>query len=211
MIIHPRVKLARSPAIERGKRTATITSIVVHQTDASTAASTLNSYKRHKMNGAHFLIDLDGTIYQTAAIYQRTDHVGLLKAKCLAIGTCTPKDYAKTGVQGMHRIEMRKAVGERYPSNMEAVGIEMVGRAELPKGFKPPEKQSRRPLHELRGEFAVYPTPTAAQNQALTWLVESLQDSMMLSPSEVFKHPEVSRKNLTEAKGANWKTPSTTP
>jgi len=28
---------------------------------------------------------------------------------------------------------------------------------------------------------------------------------MQLSPSEIFKHPEVSRKNLTEAEGANWK------
>ncbi len=168
MIIHPRVKLARSPAIERSKRTATITGIVVHQTDASTAACTLNSYKRHRMNGAHFLIDLDGTIYQTAAIYQRTDHVGLLKARCLAIGTCTPKDYAKTDVQGMHRIEMRKAVGERYPSNMEAVGIEMVGRAELPKDFKPSKDYKDSPIEKLRGEFGIYPNPTENQNRALT-------------------------------------------
>jgi N-acetyl-anhydromuramyl-L-alanine amidase AmpD len=86
MINHARVRNARSPEIERGRRTSAITGIVVHQTDADTSASSLNSYKRPKANGAHFLIDTDGTIYQTAAIYQRTNHVGPLKARCLAVG-----------------------------------------------------------------------------------------------------------------------------
>ena len=90
-----------------------------------------------KANAAHFLIDKDGTIYQTAAIYQRTNHVGPLKARCLLVGKCRAKDYEGAGVKGMHRIEMMKAPGDRYPSNMEAIGIEMVGRAVLPKGFKP--------------------------------------------------------------------------
>lgn len=140
MISHARVRNARSPEIERGRRTSAITGIVVHQTDADTSASSLNSYKRPKANGAHFLIDTDGTIYQTAAIYQRTNHVGPLKARCLAIGAampCTLRDYANAGVEGMHRIEMRKPPSDRYPSNMEAIGIEMVGRATLPAGFKP--------------------------------------------------------------------------
>ncbi len=57
MLIHARVKNARSPAIERGKRTAAITGIVVHQTDANTARSSLNSYRNPKANGAHLLID----------------------------------------------------------------------------------------------------------------------------------------------------------
>lgn len=90
MIIHARVRNARSPAIERGRRTSTITGIVVNQTDADTSASSLNSYTRPKANGAHFLIDIDGTIYQTAAIYQRTNHVGPLKARCLVTGKCSP-------------------------------------------------------------------------------------------------------------------------
>lgn len=205
MLIHARVRNARSPAIERGKRTAAITGIVVHQTDASTARSSLNSYRNPKANGAHFLIDKDGTIYQTAAIYQRANHVGPLKARCLLVGKCTARDYRGAGVNGMHRIEMMKAPGDRYPSNMEAIGIEMVGRAELPKGFQPPQRRKQLSPEGIRGEFGVYPTPTEAQNRALTWLVEALQDSMQLSPGEVFKHPEVSRKNLTEAEGANWK------
>jgi len=214
MINHARVRNARSPEIERGRRTSAITGIVVHQTDADTSASSLNSYKRPKANGAHFLIDTDGTIYQTAAIYQRTNHVGPLKARCLAIGAampCTLRDYANAGVEGMHRIEMRKPPSDRYPSNMEAIGIEMVGRATLPVGFKPPGETAKWPLEKQRGEFGIFGTPTAAQNLSLSWLVKALEDSMQIPSSEIFRHPVVSRKNPTEAQGANWNLPVPTP
>ena len=212
MISHARVRHARSLQIERGKRAGAITGIVVHQTDADTSASSLNSYKRPKANGAHFLIDKDGTIYQTAAIYQRTNHVGPLQARCLVIPTCTLSDFPeKVGATAMHRIEMRKAPADRYPSNMEAIGIEMVGRARLPEGFKPDSRQKRMSLERLRGDAGVFPTPTVAQNQALSWLVHVLQESMHLAASEVFRHPDVSRKNITEAQGANWTLPIPTP
>ncbi|MGN8077990.1 peptidoglycan recognition protein family protein [Variovorax sp. 22077] len=212
MISHARVRHARSLQIERGKRAGAITGIVVHQTDADTSASSLNSYKRPKANGAHFLIDKDGTIYQTAAIYQRTNHVGPLQARCLVIPTCTLSDFPeRVGATAMHRIEMRKAPANRYPSNMEAIGIEMVGRARLPEGFKPDSRQKRMSLERLRGDAGVFPTPTAAQNQALSWLVHVLQGSMHLAASEVFRHPDVSRKNITEAQGANWTLPIPTP
>jgi len=178
---------------------------VVHQTDADTSASSLNSYSQPGANGAHFLIDKDGTIYQTAAIYQRTNHVGPLKARCLVIPTCKMSDFPpRVGPAEMHRIEMLKAPADRYPSNMEAIGIEMVGRAKMPEGFKPTIKQRTMPLDQLRGEASVFPAPTAAQNQALSWLVHVLQNSMRIPTSEVFLHPEISRKNSSEAQGANW-------
>ncbi|UVH60990.1 N-acetylmuramoyl-L-alanine amidase [Variovorax paradoxus] len=212
MISHARVRHARSPQIERGKRVGAITGIVVHQTDADTSASSLNSYKQPKANGAHFLIDKDGTIYQTAAIYQRTNHVGPLKARCLVIKKCALRDFPeKVGATAMHRIEMRKAPSDRYPSNMEAIGIEMVGRARLPEGFKPTIKQREMTPDDLRGEAGIFPAPTAAQNQALSWLVHVLQNSMQIATSEVFRHTEVSRKNITEAQGANWTLPIPTP
>jgi len=208
MINHARVRYARSPQIERGNRVGVITGIVVHQTDADTAASSLNSYRNAKANGAHFLIDTDGTIYQTASIHQRTNHVGPLLARCLVIPKCALSDFPeRVGATAMHRIEMRKAPGDRYPSNMEAIGIEMVGRARLPEGFQPTVKQQKMPLERLRGNAGVFPTPTAAQNQALSWLVHVLQSSMQLATSEVFRHPEISRKNSTEAQGANWTLP----
>ena len=184
MVNHARVRNARSPAIERGLRIGAITGIVVHQTDADTAASSLNSYKRSNANGAHFLIEKDGTIYQTAAIYQRTNHVGPLKARCLTTGTCKPRDFPAGGEAPtpMHRIEMRKAPSDRYPSNMEAIGIEMVGRARMPVGFKPVGNEEKGVLEKMRGQQGIYDTPTAAQNQALSWLVSALEDSMQTPP-----------------------------
>ncbi|SOD28353.1 N-acetylmuramoyl-L-alanine amidase [Variovorax sp. YR752] len=211
MISHARVRHARSPQIERGKRTGAITGIVVHQTDADTSASSLNSYKQPKANGAHFLIDKDGTIYQTAAIYQRTNHVGPLRARCLATMKCKPRDFANVGVEGMHQIEMRKPPGERYPGNMEAIGIELVGRARLPTGFKPVEKEEKLTLDKLRGRHGIYDEPTAAQNQSLSWLARVLQESIQIGHEEVFRHPVVSRKNPTEAQGANWNLQVPTP
>lgn len=212
MISHARVRHARSPQIERGKRAGAITGIVVHQTDADTSASSLNSYKQPKANGAHFLIDKDGTIYQTAAIYQRTNHVGPLQARCLVIPTCKLRDFPeKVGATAMHRIEMRKTPGDRYPSNMEAIGVELVGRARLPVGFKPIGNEATWPLGKLRGKYGIFETPTAAQNQSLSWLVSVLQDSMQIASGEVFRHPVVSRKNPTEAQGANWNLSIPTP
>lgn len=205
MISHARVRHARSTRIERGKRTVAITGIVVHQTDADTSASSLNSYRQPGANGAHFLIDKDGTIYQTAAIYQRTNHVGPLKARCLVIPTCKMSDFPpKVGPAEMHRIEMLKAPADRYPSNMEAIGIEMVGRARLPASVRLLPTELTWPPEKVRAKYAVFETPTAAQNQSLSWLVRVLQNSMQIAADEVFRHPVVSRKNPTEAQGADW-------
>ena len=106
---------------------------------------------------------------------------------------------------------MRKAPRDRYPSNMEAIGIEMVGRARMPAGFKAVGNKEKGALEKLRGQQGIYDTPTAAQNNALSWLVSALEDSMRIAPSEVFRHPVVSRKNDTEAAGANWNLPAPTP
>lgn len=111
----------------------------------------------------------------------------------------------------MHRIEMRKAPGDRYPSNMEAIGIEMVGRARLPASVKLLPNEEKWPLEKIRGKYGIFDTPTAAQNQSLLWLVRVLEDSMQIASDEVFRHPVVSRKNPTEAQGANWKLPIPAP
>lgn len=112
----------------------------------------------------------------------------------------------------MHQIEMRKPPGERYPSNMEAIGIEIVGRARLPVGFRATAKEEKElTIDELRGRHGIYDEPTAAQNQSLSWLVRVLQESIQIGNEEVFRHPLVSRKNPTEAQGANWKMQVPTP
>src|ERR1035437_8490823 len=46
------------------------------------AQSALSSYNNPSANGTHFLIDKDGTIYQTASVFQQTWHVGKLRSRC---------------------------------------------------------------------------------------------------------------------------------
>ena len=90
-VVNARVKRMPRPTIERGTMD-TIHGIIVHQTGASTAASTLNSYERVSSNGAHFLIDRDGSVYQTASLHRKTWHVGKLRARCVLEKRCTPQE-----------------------------------------------------------------------------------------------------------------------
>lgn len=168
-----------------------INGIIVHQTDSPTAQATFNAYK-HGGNGAHFLIDKDGTIYQTLSIKKRATHVGPLKSRCLETHHCGSGDLRaaaaarRQGVMAEHRLEEKKSVPMRYPSNDDAISIEIVGKATGPKNQE------------------VYESVSEAQNRSLRWLVAELIETLKLSRSEVFRHPEVSRKNVTEAGTARW-------
>ncbi len=187
----PRVRIARAASIERGAMQS-VKGIVVHQTDSSTAVSTLASYKNPKANGAHFLIDRDGTIFQTASVYQVTWHVGPLKSRCLAEQRCTPVEMSalkKFNPSAEHRRESAKSVPQRYPSNQDSIGIEIVGLA-LPRDAKPDDR--------------VYETVNEAQNASLKWLAGTLSRALGVTMIEVFRHPTVSRKNPTEASTAKW-------
>ncbi|WP_019561268.1 peptidoglycan recognition protein family protein [Caldimonas manganoxidans] len=188
----PRVRLAISPNIERGPMTL-VRGIVVHQTDSPTATSTLHSYRSPGANGAHFLIDRDGTIYQTASIRKVTWHVGPLKARCLAEHRCAPTELQalkKFDPRGEHRREMAKAHPDRYPSNQDAIGIELVGQA--------------LPVDALKDDDKTFEPVTSAQKASLKWLVSGLCRSLGVTMAEVFRHPVVSRKNRTEAETAVW-------
>ena len=81
MVDAERIIPQRFQTLERRKMDK-VNGIVVHQTGASTASSTFNSYKNKGENGAHFLIDKDGTIYQTSSLYKITMHVGMMKPRC---------------------------------------------------------------------------------------------------------------------------------
>lgn len=59
-VVDHRVQQEIRPLLERGNMPV-VNGIIVRQTDASTAQSSLDSYKTHPI-GAHFLIDKDGTI-----------------------------------------------------------------------------------------------------------------------------------------------------
>ncbi|WP_020200730.1 peptidoglycan recognition family protein [Cupriavidus sp. WS] len=184
-----RVKLAIHPAIERGPMHK-VNGIVVHQTGAPTAKSTFNSYGNKSANGAHFLIDLDGTIYQTASLLRATAHVGLLRSRCLETRKCSPVEIsaaaAKRGVRALHKHEGKKEWPRRFPSNDDAIGIELVGNHRGPVGRE------------------IYDDVTDSQRISLKWLVSELAETLDVSMHEVYLHPEVSYKNETEARTAKW-------
>jgi N-acetyl-anhydromuramyl-L-alanine amidase AmpD len=200
MVTDARVTNSRILAIERGTLKS-VSGIVIHQTDSETASATLNGYKKAQANGAHFLIDTDGTIHQTASVLQRTNHVGKLKSRCIAEASCTIADYPKkAGAATINSIELKKALPSRYPSNGEAIGIELVGKSALPANFEAPKYAASWTQDRLLGEFGIYPTPSPQQISSLKWLVEGLMQALNVASSELFEHPTVSWKNKTEAK-----------
>lgn len=185
-----RVKLELRPLLERGPMDV-VHGIIVHQTDASTAKSSLDAYKVRPI-GAHFLIDKDGTIYQTASVKQRVNHVGKLRARCVAEHSCRPAEEKRINAMtptARNRYEMTKSVPDRYPSNTDSIGIELVGKS------SPPPSGS--------GD-AVYESVTAEQNASLAWLISGLSQALKFDVHEVFRHPTASQKTPSEASTARW-------
>lgn len=195
-----KVKVKIYSTIERAKMEA-VNGIVVHQTNAPTASATFNSYSNTSANnvpnGAHFLIDKDGTIYQTASLYRATNHVGYLQSRCVMTQKCTPTELKEATVLektkgarnksiAVHRGEMAKAWPQRYPSNADSIGIEIVGAST---GL--PGKEIYEPVNP-------------AQNASLRWLVKELAETLGVSMQEIYRHPEIGRKNTTEASTARW-------
>lgn len=190
-VLDPRIKLSICPHIERGPMSH-VQGIIVHQTGSPTARSTLNSYGP-RANGAHFLIDKDGTIYQTASLLKQTAHVGRLRARCIARSTCSRTEthaLLNMSPSARNRHEMTKQVPDRYPSNEDSIGIELVGQA--------------FPLNESKSDKQTYETVTLAQNVSLKWLVGALAMQLGVPMTEIFRHPVVSQKNATEAATAAW-------
>lgn len=184
-----------SNKIEKGAM-VDVRAIVVHQTGGATAESALGNYNKAGANGAHFLIDKDGTIYQTARINQKCWHVGTIQSRCYKLKTCSVEElknvkqilFNQAGsyearVKKLHRHEMRKAYPDRYPSNEDSIGIELAAEFSQKHGY----------------EFA-----TAAQNDSLRWLVSTLENLLKLSASDVYRHSEVSYKQPSEATSARW-------
>ena len=89
--------------------------------------------------GAHFLIDNDGKIYQTARVTQKVFHVGKIRSRCQQLGSCSPEDEMaiktilsskvgySTKVTELNDYESKKAYPSRYPTNEDSLGIEVVG------------------------------------------------------------------------------------
>ncbi len=189
-----RVQVKIFANIERGTLGA-VNGIVVHQTGGSTAASTFSSYSKPGANGAHFLIDLDGTIYQTASLHRATHHVGVMKSRCVVRQKCAPVEFKRMNAlekawkpSEISRQEYRKGFPDRFPANVDSIGIEMVGASRAVAGQR--EK--------------IFDPVSDSQNTSLRWLVRELSETLGVSMSEIYRHPEISRKTPTEASTAKW-------
>jgi len=174
----------------------TLNAIVVHQTGASTAQHTFNSYTTSS-NGAHFLVDKSGQIYQTALINQKTYHVGKIRSRCIETKLCSKNElsianaiYFKKGisypvrVRNVHDHEKLKSYPDRYPTNNDSLGIELVG--------------------QYNKSTQSFESVNAKQNVSLTWLVNELLLHLNLKNDDIYRHPDVSYKQPSEAKTATW-------
>ena len=200
LVVDPRVKVQLCPRLDHGPMPV-VHGIVMHQTGGSTAAGTWFKYRNTQSSdrtGAHFLIDRDGSLYQTLQITRACAHVAPIKARCLAELRCTPADleafetmkkvagnnWNGTYARAEGTYESKKSWPDRYPYNPDAIGIEVVGGP--PKGS------------------TIYENPTVPENDTVHWLVPSLLETLHIKSSEVFRHPTLSRKTESEASGVTW-------
>lgn len=191
-VLNPRIRVNIKPNIER-KPLTQVRGIIVHQTSGPTAQSAFSSYAKPGAKGAHFLIDKDGTIYQTASMFKQTMHVGPLRARCLAEMRCTPAEFKalkKFNPTKEHNREKKKSAPDRYPANHDSIGIELVGQS--------------FPLNEPKSDKRTYETVTKQQSDSFQWLLLELRMTLNVPLTEVFRHPAVSYKNKTEAASATW-------
>ncbi|AXF75769.1 N-acetylmuramoyl-L-alanine amidase [Erwinia tracheiphila] len=162
------IVVKRFSTIERGKLDK-VNGIVVHQTGGSTACSSFNSYKNTGANGAHFLINKDETIYQTASFFKVTNHAGNIRSRCHMEKTCKLSEITTikpllNKYKQLSRLEQKKTYPESYPADFDPLGIEIVG--------KPVSGES---------ENAVYEKVNDAQNNSLKWLIAELADTLKVS------------------------------
>jgi len=189
------IEARRYTSLERGDMPV-VNGIVVHQTGGSTARSTFNSYVNSTV-GAHFLIEKDRAIYQTASLYKRANHVGLLRSRCLERHRCQPAELKRLQSATLRQrstMEHGKAFPDRFPSNRDSIGIDAGRRVQPQPGVRQGARRRRVPVRPV----------TDGQNAALRWLVGELRRTLSVAAEEVYRHPQVSYKTPTEAATASW-------
>lgn len=197
-LVHKNVTDKVVSGIEKGTLKE-VHAIVVHQTGAATAGSSFSSYNAGN-NGAHFLIDKDGTIYQTARIDQKCWHVGNIRSRCQEMKTCTPDELKELNallfkkgesysarIRNVSQRETAKSYPERYPTNEDSIGIEIVG--------------------AFDAKAQKYDSVNKEQNNSLSWLVEVLEAKFSLAEDDVYAHGKIGYKQPSEGSSAEWKKP----
>ncbi len=190
-LIDKNVTVKTYPSIEHGGLKP-VSSIVLHRTDSVSASTTLNAYKNRQKTGAHFLIDKDGSIYQTASLNKMCWHVGMLLPRCEVEKNCDQKELKtitalihEKGLSFSKRAknlsshEVEKTYPLRYPANDDSIGIEVVGK------FLVTEKSFEK--------------PTQQQFNSLKCLTNTLIKEYNLElMKDVYAHGAIARKEKTE-------------
>lgn len=181
-----------------------VNAIVLHRTDTPAAKSVLNAYGAGQNKGAHFLVDTDGTIYQTADLTRSTFHVGNIRRKCEEDDSCPDEDHERLAKidddtkniadkkkrfaqRLLRRTQMEyqnKQYPDRYPYNGDSVGIEVAGKSNI--------------------NTQQYESPTKEQIAAVHKLVTALQKKYKLSDGDVYTHGVISFKQPTEGAGLGY-------
>ncbi|MDA8521567.1 peptidoglycan recognition protein family protein [Acidovorax sp. NCPPB 4044] len=165
-------------SIEHGQMPS-VSGIVLHQTSSNYTAKTLAAYAfRPSGTGTHFLINPAGQIFQTARINQICWHIGRIRSHCMQMHQCNPSDKAQLDElkskytdkdeydRQVDAHERKKAAKDRYPTNVDSIGIEVVG----------------APVNRS------YRQPTPAQNSSSKWLTEELLLTLNLTRDRIYPH-----------------------
>ena len=160
-----------------------INAIVLHRTDTRNLKGTLNGFKKRRV-GTHFLVDFDGTIYQTASLNKFTAHILNIRSKGFQNDTCSKeekekiKDIHMSGFnpRKLHAYELKKSYPNRYPYNKDAVGIEVMG--------------------DFSGDKWEDLTPK--QIESVKLLVNLLKCEYDLTQDDIYTHEEISYKTENE-------------
>ena len=187
----PNITRTSIPALERNPL-PDVNGIVMHRTTGSTAQGTIDHWRgQDRPFGTHFLIDRDGTIHQTASLNNNTAHVGNIRSRGEVEGTLTPERQQELAtvrsprrnddVADVSRLESARPYPDRYPTNRDSIGIEVVA--------------------TYNERTRTWQEPTEAQTASIQRLVGTLQQNYGLNDRDVYEHDRISFKTQGEGAG----------
>ncbi|EPT5087451.1 peptidoglycan recognition protein family protein [Salmonella enterica subsp. enterica] len=184
-VCNANIKKNKIDALGKHGSMGVINAIVLHRTAYSdTAKKAFNGFATG--TGSQFIIDKDGTIYQTASLFLYGDHIGLIRSKCYMEKTGTPEEIKeiynlekKKQYRYIHDSEIFcKTYPNRYPYNGDCVGIEVVSL-------------------NLGGHYK-WEVATDRQLESINRLVDIIMNIYELSTDDIYEHDKISRKTMGE-------------
>ena len=169
--------------------------IVLHRTDGSSAEGAINSFEKNNL-GTHFLVDKDGTVYQLTTLDKNTTHVGNIKSKSQQEKTMTTADKTEISkiqkektsysdyVKKLNDYENKKNYPDRYPTSLDSVGIEVVGKYD-----------------KVLKQWELAPQ---IQLNSVNTLVQDLMKLYSFNSNDIYHHDVISYKTKGEGAGLGY-------